>query len=245
MTDGAQRTCPSCGHVNPADAQFCRECGAVLVEGRDSAKRASTLAATQIPPLPADLRPVARKRIPWIAIAAGIIAIFCVFFVYQRNRAGTSIPIPGAPPPADYPTIPVPAPTAEQHAERSEPKPAAPMPPPSPLESDQRREEARGEPPPAPPEAHVPRSTGPRPVERGEGRLSPRQPGWYRVAFDAPLFESPSETAPVLTRLHAGTRIRVTRVLPGFLAVESTTGKRDGYLSSDDALPESVAGPVR
>jgi hypothetical protein len=37
----------------------------------------------------------------------------------------------------------------------------------------------------------------------------------------------------------------VTRVLPGFLAVESTTGKRPGFVSSDDALPESVAGPVR
>ena len=72
-----------------------------------------------------------------------------------------------------------------------------------------------------------------------------RQPGWYRVRYRSPLFQAPSETAPIITQLPAGTRIRVTRVLPGFLAVESTTGKAPGFVSSDDVLPDSVAGPVR
>ena len=68
------------------------------------------------------------------------------------------------------------------------------------------------------------------------------RPGWYRVRYRSPLFQSPSETAPIVTYLAPGTRIRVTRALPGFLAVESTTGKPPGYVSSDDVLPESVAG---
>jgi hypothetical protein len=65
------------------------------------------------------------------------------------------------------------------------------------------------------------------------------------VRYRSPLFQAPSETAPIITQLPAGTRIRVTRVLPGFLAVESTTGKAPGFVSSDDVLPDSVAGPVR
>ena len=56
---------------------------------------------------------------------------------------------------------------------------------------------------------------------------------------------NPGSTRVTRMRVPAGTRIRVTRVLPGFLAVESTTGKAPGFVSSDDVLPDSVAGPVR
>jgi hypothetical protein len=66
-----------------------------------------------------------------------------------------------------------------------------------------------------------------------------QRPGWYRMRFRAPLFQEPSETAPVVTYLPQGMRIRVTRALPGFLAVESMTGKPPGYVSSDDATPEN------
>ena len=43
---------------------------------------------------------------------------------------------------------------------------------------------------------------------------------------------------PLLQRAPAGDGHHVL-VLPGFLAVESVTGKPPGYLSSDDASPES------
>jgi hypothetical protein len=64
------------------------------------------------------------------------------------------------------------------------------------------------------------------------------------MRFRAPLFREPSETAPIITHLPRGTRIHVTRTLPGFLAVESVTGKPSGYVSSDDATPEA-AEPAR
>jgi hypothetical protein len=59
------------------------------------------------------------------------------------------------------------------------------------------------------------------------------------VRYRAPLFKEPNEASAVIAYLPAGTKVQVTRVLPGFLAVESVTGKPPGYLSSDDASPES------
>jgi len=236
VTDGGQRLCPSCGNPNPGDAQFCRECGAILIEARE-AKRTAAAADPAAAP-----RRDSRSSASWIALAVGLLVIVVGLFAYRRSRVDSAIPIPGATPAAEYPTIALPEPTA---ARQAAPERATVKPPrePSPLESTERRE-------PAPDVAsrEEPRSSRPAVSgreERGEGHLSPRQPGWYRMRFDAPLFESPSETAPVIARLRGGTRVRVTRVLPGFLAVESTTGKRPGFVSSDDALPESVAGPVR
>ncbi|MGH7818910.1 MAG: hypothetical protein ACREQ9_03980, partial [Candidatus Binatia bacterium] len=66
-------------------------------------------------------------------------------------------------------------------------------------------------------------------AERGEYRGA-----WYRVRTRAPLLEAPSEDAAVVTMLKEGTKVWVTRELPGFVAVQSVTGKPPGYISRDD-----------
>ena len=199
MTESTELLCPSCGHANPADAQFCRQCGAILVQSRDARKRESESPRPQ--PSPQIVAPASGpRRGALLAAVAGLLTLVVAFVVYQRFHTNELIPVPG--------------------------------------------EEARARPLPTH-EPFVEPTLAPRAAERREEVPSRRQPGWYRVRYRSPLFQAPSETAPIITQLPAGTRIRVTRVLPGFLAVESTTGKAPGFVSSDDVLPDSVAGPVR
>ena len=272
MTDASDRLCPSCGHGNPVDAQFCGQCGAILVKGRDAARR------TPEPPAP-EPREASRSfgemegrspeparpanRTAWLAGGATLVVLLLAlaFVAYQRMRANEMIPIPGdvtptAIPPSEAP--PVPQPTASgmvrEAPERPAPQPAeerrtAERPAPEPREPAQAPVASSSEPelmPTAGPRVASREMPRPRSEQRTERGLPQRQPGWYRVRYDrSPLFREPDETGAVITRLSAGTRVRVTRVLPGFLRIESTTGKEPGYLSSDDALPESVAGQVR
>jgi hypothetical protein len=189
------------------------------------------------------------------AILAAILLLVAGLVAYQRHRAGT-LPVPGEPQAA---ATPAPSP-AEQRAEFAPAKPTLPAPSP---EVAPAHEEAGATPtanapsevvaakPTIPPASHEPapvyEEAPARPARKApsEPAVEParrRRPGWYRVRYRSPLFQSPSETAPIVTYLAPGTRIHVTRALPGFLAVESTTGKPPGYVSSDDVVPESVAG---
>ena len=226
MTEGTQAPCPSCGNTNPADAQFCRECGAILPAGRE-AKRAASSDIESWKPSPDEmpLSPPQRRSGRLAAIIAVTLLVLVGLAVYQRHRASSLIPVPGQPEPAATPVAEISP--AETPAEGAAAKPTLPPPPAEPTPP---REEAR-----VPPAPNFP-------PERSEEPVGRHHPGWYRVQFRSPLFREPSETAPIVTYLAAGTRIRVTRVLPGFLAVESTTGKEPGYISSDDVLPESVSG---
>ena len=244
MTESTDLLCPSCGHANPVDAQFCRQCGAILAQSRDTRKRETESPAPEPWESPRVVEPVAAsRRTALLAAGMALLVLVGAFFVYQRIRSNELIPVPGdaAPPPlgpTEAPAEPASVPPAvvrEAPAPREAPpvREAPPM-----RESNRASAEPMREPPVLP--TLVPRITGPR-----QESPSRRQPGWYRVRYRSPLFQAPSETAPVITQLPAGIRIRVTRVLPGFLAVESTTGKAPGFISSDDALPESVAGPVR
>jgi len=273
LTDATDRLCPSCGHGNPVDAQFCGQCGAILVKGRDAARR------TPDPPAPEPweasrtlgeiegrspepMRPA--NRTAWLAGGATLVVLLLAlaFVAYQRLRANEMIPIPGDVTPTAIPPSeaapPLPQPTASGMVREAPERPAAP-PPEERRRAEQpapdRREEAHApavapsEPelmPTAEPKVASRELPRPRAEERTERGRPQREPGWYRVRYDrSPLFREPDETGPVITKLRAGTRIRVTQVLRGFLRVESTTGKEPGYLSSDDALPDSVAGQVR
>jgi hypothetical protein len=115
---------------------------------------------------------------------------------------------------APEPTRAQPTPPQDFHEPPLVPTPRAKRPP--------RSEPARSETPPA------------------IGGSVTQRAGWYRVKFRTPLFATPSETSPIVTYLRPGTRIRVTHAVPGFLAVESTTGKAPGWVSTDDATPEGV-----
>ncbi len=258
MTEETARLCPSCGNPNPADAQFCRECGAILVQARGGAKRSATASEVESrKPTPGEMpqSPSRRRGRGLAAIFAAILLLVAGLVAYQRHRAGT-LPVPGEP---QAEATPAPSP-AEQRAEFTSAKPTLPAPSPEVVPA---HEEARATPPAnapsevaaakptIPPASHEPapayeeapatpaRKTPSEPAVEPARR---HRPGWYRVRYRSPLFQSPSETAPVVTYLAPGTRIHVIRVLPGFLAVESTTGKPPGYVSSDDVLPESVAG---
>jgi ribosomal protein L40E len=238
LTESMELLCPSCGHANPVDAQFCRQCGAILVRSRDARKRESESPGPQ--PSPQIVEPVSGpRRGALLAAVAGLLTLVVAFVVYQRFHTNELIPVPGdATPPAPPAEAPaeqaVAQPTASGQLREAPAKPEAPA----------VREEARARNLPTH-EPFVEPTLAPRAAERREEVPSRRQPGWYRVRYRSPLFQAPSETAPIITQLPVGTRIRVTRVLPGFLAVESTTGKAPGFVSSDDVLPESVAGPAR
>jgi hypothetical protein len=144
----------------------------------------------------------------------------------DHYRTSTLIPVPGAGPSTATATA-APSPTIAPSA-----TPTAPPPTVAP-----RRE--HGNLPERPPHTPAPRAAGAEPRPGNAPHPGNAAPGWYRVRYRAPLFRDPNETSPVVTYLPAGTKVRVTRVLPGFLAVESVTGKPPGYLSSDDASPES------
>jgi len=236
LTESTELLCPSCGHANPADAQFCRQCGAILVQSRDARKRQSESPGPQASPR--IVEPVSGpRRGALLAAVAGLLTLVVAFVVYQRLHTNELIPVPGDATP--------PAPPAEAPAEQAVVQPTASgqlREAPAKPEATAVREAARTLPTHEP---FVEPTRAPRAAERREEFPSRRQPGWYRVRYRSPLFQAPSETAPIITQLPAGTRIRVTRVLPGFLAVESTTGKAPGFVSSDDVLPESVAGPIR
>jgi hypothetical protein len=200
-----------------------------------------------------------RRLVPWLA--ALIVAAAAATVIYLRQRPAPQIPLPGVPPtratalptaaPAAEPQRPLPPgrPTAAPRVAAT--TPAVPMAPeagpvaaptsaPPPGDSA-----AEPRPTPHPARTGAARASSPerrevRPRSAIEGSVR-RRPGWYRMRFRAPLFQEASETAPIVTYLPQGTRIRVTRVLPGFLAVESMTGKPPGYVSSDDAAPEEPA----
>jgi hypothetical protein len=259
VTEVTERLCPSCGQASPPDAQFCRECGAILVQSRGGAMRSTAREVESSKPTPGEM-PQSPSRRRGRGLAAFLVVgllIVALLIAYQRKRAGT-LPVPGQ---LQAEMTPAPSP-AEQRAEVAAAKPTTLSP--APREPAPALEEARAKPTASapsevaavkpktiPPASHEPapaleeaparpaRNPPPEPTA-GPSRL--HRPGWYLVRYRTPLFQSPSETAPVVTYLAPGTRIRVTRALPGFLAVESTTGKPPGYVSSDDVLPESVAG---
>jgi predicted nucleic acid-binding Zn ribbon protein len=260
VTEVTERLCPSCGQASPPDAQFCRECGAILVQGRGGGMRSATAHEVESwKPTPGEMSqsPSRRRGRRLAAILVAGLLIVALLIAYQRKRAGT-LPVPGQ---QQAEVTPAPSP-AEQRAEAASPKPTTI--PPASREPEPALEQARAKPtasapsevaavkpttiPPASHEsapaleqapARPARNPPPEPTADPSRR---RRPGWYLVRYRTPLFQSPSETAAIVTYLAPGTRIRVTRALPGFLAVESTTGKPPGYVSSDDVLPESVAG---
>jgi len=236
LTESTELLCPSCGHANPADAQFCRQCGAILVQSRDARKRESESPGPPLAPRIVEAASAPRRG-ALLAAVAGLLTLVVAFVVYQRFHTNELIPVPGDTTPPARPTE-APAEQAVVQPTASGQLREAPAKP----EATAVREAARTLPTHEP---FVEPTLAPRAAERREEAPPPRQPGWYRVRYRSPLFQAPSETAPIVTQLPAGTRIRVTRVLPGFLAVESTTGKAPGFVSSDDVLPESVAGPIR
>jgi hypothetical protein len=259
VTDETERLCPSCGSANPADAEFCRECGAILAKAHPGAGRTAIAREVEGPKPPPSGASSRSSLLRWggglAAMLVAILVFVAALIAYQRHRAGT-LPVPGeqpgtAPPspsPVEQPTgvapptpsLPTSSPGTAKPREEIPAKPTASVP----SETATARPSA---PPgsnelgtaPAEPSPKPPRKAAAEPAARPMRR---HRTGWYRVRYRTPLFESPSETAPVVTYLAPGTRIRVTRVLPGFLGVESTTGKPPGYVSSDDVLPESVAG---
>jgi hypothetical protein len=216
----SEDSCASCGHVNSPDARFCAECGAILPP-RKSDRAARPIEPSFAPP-PIGAPPPPRPRGQRGLIAAAAVAIVVlagILIAVQHHRGSGRIPQPGATPTEAAPTA-APAATAAP--------PPTPLPP-SPTAPPRRERADAGEQPP--------RTAAPR-TEPREPRRERPAPGWYRVRYRAPLFRNPSETSPVIAYLPAGTKVRVTRVLPGFLAVESVTDKPPGYLSSDDASPE-------
>jgi hypothetical protein len=254
VTEMTERLCPSCGNANPADAQFCRECGAILVQSRGGAARSTTARELESgKPTPGEMprAPLSRRGRGLAAIVVAGLLLVALLVAYQRKRAGT-LPVPGKQQAEATPS------PAEQRAEAAAAKPTAAAPSPA---ATPAREEARTKPtasapsevasarPPAPPASHEPaneeaparssRGAAPKPTAETPRR---HRPGWYVVRYRTPLFQSPNETASIIIYLAPGTRILVTRAIEGFLAVESTTGKRPGYVSADDVLPESVAG---
>jgi hypothetical protein len=258
VAEVTERLCPSCGNANPADAQFCRDCGAILVQGRGGATRST--AAREVEswkPTPGETsRSPSRRRGRGLALVlvAGLVLVV-LFIAYQRKQRST-LPVPGQ---QQAEATPAPSP-AEQRAEATAAKPTSAVPSAAgaPAHEEAHTESTRSAPSevavakptiapaphqPAPPhEKTAVRSTRRTPPEPAEEAARRHRPGWYLVRYRTPLFQSPNETASIVTYLAPGTRIRVTRALQGFLAVESTTGKPPGYVSADDVLPESVAG---
>ena len=222
MSDPDDSSCPSCGHVNSADATFCTECGAILPP------RKHTRPAPSDEPSPwqrageeaSPARPRGRRGVIVAAATLTLLAIGA-WIATDHYRRSALIPVPGGGPSTATATA-APAPTIAPPA-----TPTAPPPTVAP-----RRE--HGKVPERPPHTPAPRAAGAEPHSENAA------PGWYRVRYRAPLFRDPNETSPVIAYLPAGTKVRVTRVLSGFLAVESVTGKPPGYLSSDDASPGSA-----
>jgi hypothetical protein len=151
-----------------------------------------------------------------VAAAVAIVVLAGILIAVQRHRASGRIAAPGS--------------TLTEATATPAPEATA-APPPTETAAPPRRERADAS-------ERPPRTPAPR-AEPTQPRSEQAGAGWYRVRYRAPLFRDPSETSPVLAYLPAGSRVHVTRVLPGFLAVESVTGKPPGYLSSDDASPES------
>jgi len=252
--------CPSCGAASPADAQFCRDCGAILVRSGGSGGPPKTPPLGSDPTFtfegsggPGSPRPPDDKRVSVVAVVIVIVVLLVIGAVFFGKRDSSQIPVPGEAPtevPAEVsPTEPPPPPRREPT------RPPAP-PPPLPREPESLREpnvvvQPEREPEPERPAERVrPREPERRrepepelPSVRGREDGRAARGGWYRVKFRAPLFQSPDETAPIITYLRPGTRIRVTRVVSGFLAVESTTGKAPGYVSTDDAVAEGDEQP--
>jgi hypothetical protein len=237
-----QLSCPSCGAANPPDAGFCRECGAILVRGGPASRQPPLVPGERPPTSPAGGSPPPQKNRdpkPWIAIVVAILIVGGIAVYFLRTREPSEIPVPGEAPvgaPTEAPPTEAPTPSAESTRLRPtvapEPTRSQPTPPqdfhepplvPTPrAKRPPRSEPARSETPPA------------------IGGSVTQRAGWYRVKFRTPLFATPSETSPIVTYLRPGTRIRVTHAVPGFLAVESTTGKAPGWVSTDDATPEGV-----
>ncbi len=253
MTEVTERLCPSCGNANPPDAQFCRECGAILVQVRGGATHSTaTREVESRKPTPGEVSqsPSLRRGRGLAAILVAGLVLVAVFIAYQRKQTGT-LPVLGG---RQTESTPAPSP-AEQRAEAAAVKPtiAVPSPAVAPAHEEARTEPTRSAPSDvavakptiaaAPPHEKAPaRSTRRKPPEAAAEAARRHRPGWYVVRYRTPLFQSPSETASIVTYLAPGTRILVTRALQGFLAVDSTTGKRPGFVSADDVLPESVAG---
>jgi hypothetical protein len=154
-----------------------------------------------------------------VAAAVAIVVLAGILIAVQQHRGSGPIPVPGSTP-TEAAATPAPEATAPPSPTKAVASPTAPP----------RRERAGAD-------ERPPRTPAPR-AEPTQPRSEQAGVGWYRVRYRAPLFREPSETSPVLAYLPAGSKVRVTRVLPGFLAVESVTGKPPGYLSSDDASPE-------
>ncbi len=220
MSATSEASCPSCGHVNSLDARFCAECGAILPPPK-SAPSAPNEPGPRQTGEPPPARP-AERRGTIVAAAVAIVVLTGILIAVQRHRGSGLIPVPGATPTAAKATA-APAATAV-----ATPTPTAPSATPPPRRE---RVDASEQPP------HTP---APRAGAREPRPRNAAAPGWYRVRYRAPLFRDPNEASPVIAYLPAGAKVHVTRVLPGFLAVESVTGKPPGYLSSDDASPESA-----
>ncbi len=220
MSDPTEASCPSCEHVNPPDATFCAECGAILPPRRSG--RAALPSEPSLPPAqvgePLSPRSGGSRGLI-VAAAMAIVVLTGILIAVQRHRASGRIPVPGS---TRTEATATPAPEARAPPSSTETA-ASPSAPP-------RRERADAS-------ERSPRTPAPR-AEPTQPRSEQAGAGWYRVRYRAPLFRDPSETSPVLAYLPAGSKVHVTRVLPGFLAVESVMGKPPGYLSSDDASPE-------
>jgi hypothetical protein len=240
-----QLSCPSCGAANPPDAGFCRECGAILVRGGPAPRQPPLVPGERPPTPPAGASPPPqneRDPKPWIAIVVAILILGGIATYFLRKREPSEIPAPGEAPagaPNEVPT--------------SRPEPTRPQSTPAPETTPSQPTLAPSEPTPPrdfhePPLVPTPRARRTAPRSETPRRETPptiggsvtQRAGWYRVKFRTPLFALPSETSPIITYLRPGTRIRVTHAVPGFLAVESTSGKAPGWVSTDDAAPEGM-----
>lgn len=208
MSEASDRACPSCGAASAPPAQFCRECGAILPRGAPRSRPASLAEEPSLPLSPTPAPPPPRRGARRARMAAWIVAGVTAAAV-AFFAAERERPSADRPPPPHEPVAAA-TPAAEATATVERPAPDAPT-------------------------AGV--SRGAETIDQPEP-VSRLRPGWYHMRVRAPLFREPSETAPIVTLLPAGIRIRVTRVLPGFLAVESATGKPPGYVSTEDAAPE-------
>jgi hypothetical protein len=208
VTATAERICPSCRGTSPAEAQFCRQCGVILPRSRAANGNGDASRGVDRWSELGARYPV----VPQLAVLAVVLVIGGM--VYRHQRRSSLIPVAGVPEVASTA-----APSGSGTVAEGRAAPAAQSRPSSgrAAESNARDERSRSDESPA----------ADRESYRG---------GWYRVRNRAPLLEAPDENAAVVTMLKPGTKVWVTRILPGFLAVQSVTGKAPGYVSTDNVV---------
>src|SRR5205085_1570699 len=125
MSD-TQQSCPSCGAASPPDAQFCRDCGAILVRGAGAPKPPPLVPGERPMTFPGDGAPPPPKKQQdpkaWIAIVVAILILGGIAAYLFGKRGPSDIPVPGeAPTEAPTAAPPTEAPTPRPEVTRAAP----------------------------------------------------------------------------------------------------------------------------